>query len=118
MRFKNNPLFWLIVGGLATWRLTSILHEEEIAAPVRKAIGIVEYSDESPSYWTYPDTFIGKMFQCFWCLSVWVGGAITLLLHIFPRLSLPFALSSLAIGINYLMHSNDWIESTVEWDDD
>lgn len=99
MRFSKNPFFWGIAGFLAVWRITNIVQREEIAAPVRKAVGIMEIDNEDPDYWIYPDNFIGKVFHCFWCGSVWVGIAVTLLLILFPPLILPFALSAGAIII-------------------
>jgi hypothetical protein len=99
VKFKEKPSFWLIVAGLATWRLTSILHREQIAAPIRKQIGImpVAEDEDDPEYWIYPDNFIGKVFHCSWCLSVWVAGLNTILLFVFPVLLIPFALSTLVI---------------------
>lgn len=100
-KFKDNPFFWLLVAGLATWRITSILHREQIAAPVRKAVGIMPVSEDEddPMYWIYPETFLGKLFYCPWCLSVWVGAGVLLLLLVFPVLIIPFALSAITIGI-------------------
>lgn len=115
MRWKRSPLLWLIAGGLATWRLTSILHEEAIAAPVRKAIGIYETDEEQP-FWIYPDNFIGKLFYCFWCLSVWSGGIITILVLIFPPLILPLTFSALAIMVKRSLEKDQWIEEVIEDD--
>lgn len=88
-------LFWFIVGVLATWRITSILHHEEIAAPFRALLGVQE--DEGLT--SYPDTFLGHLIECFWCVSVWVAIGCTLILVWFPYLLLPFALSAGAIAI-------------------
>jgi len=54
--------------GLATWRLTSLLHTEDTFEWLRKRIGI-EHDEEG---WpvVYPDTESGKAFHCFWCLTV------------------------------------------------
>lgn len=98
MRFKSNPLFWFVAGFLAVWRITNIIQREEIAAPVRKAVGIVEPDGEDPEHWIYPDSFLGKLFYCFWCGSVWVATLITILILLFPPLILPFALSAAAIA--------------------
>ncbi len=86
---------WFIVAALATFRITSILHHEEIAAPFRKYFGGVLIAEE----WTYPDTFIGRLLGCFWCVSVWVGLFCSILVYIRPELLVPFALSTVAIGL-------------------
>lgn len=98
MKFKNNPFFWAIAGFLAVWRLTNIIQREEIAAPIRRSVGIIEPDGEDPDHWIFPDSFLGKVFYCFWCGSVWVSLFVTLLLLVFPPLILPFALSAGAIA--------------------
>lgn len=95
---KKNPFFWLIAGILATWRITNIVQREEIASPIRKAVGIYEPDGEDPEHWIYPDNFIGKVFFCFWCMSVWQATLVTLAIFIFPPLIIPFALSAGAIA--------------------
>lgn len=104
MSFKRNPFFWSVVGFLAVWRITNIIQREEIASPIRKAVGIVEPDGEEPDYWIYPDNFIGKLFHCFWCGSIWTAAAVTILLLVFPPLILPFALSAAAIAFK------QWLE--------
>lgn len=104
MKAKDNLFLWLIAGGLATWRITNILQKEEIASPIRKAAGIIEPDGENPDYWIYPEGFIGKVFHCMYCGSVWVGGAVTIIILLFPPLIIPFVLSALAIVIK------DWLE--------
>lgn len=103
---KKNPFFWMIAGILATWRITSILQREEIASPIRRAVGATTYEpdDGDPDHFIYADNFIGKVFYCFWCGSVWGGIAVTILLLIFPPLILPFALSAGAIAFKH------WLE--------
>jgi hypothetical protein len=103
MQFRKAPLFWSLVGFLAVWRITNIIQKEEIASPIRKAIGITEVN-EDPNYWLYPDNFIGKLFFCFWCGSMWVSAAVTGLMFIFPPLALPFAFSAGAIAFK------EWLE--------
>lgn len=103
MQFIKNPLIWSIVGMLAVWRITNIIQQEEIAEPLRRKLGVTESKDD-PDYRIYPDNFIGKVLECFWCGSVWVGGVVTITLFIFPPLLLPFALSAGAILVK------DWLE--------
>jgi hypothetical protein len=46
----------------------------------------------------YPNTMWGKLFECYWCLSVWVGILVTVIVVIdLWWLLLPFALSGGAI---------------------
>jgi hypothetical protein len=51
-----------VVAALATWRLTHLLAEEDGPADLvvhfRKLLG---------------DSFVGKMMDCFYCLSVWIA---------------------------------------------
>jgi len=76
---------------LATYRLTSIVYQEEIASFIRKYIG--GYDGIS-----YPESFRGKLFDCFWCLSVWVGIFCTLLWYVdLSVLLYPFSMSAGAI---------------------
>lgn len=89
----------LIVCALATWRLTNIIEQEEIGEPLRKIAG--EYENDLGGL-SYPDTFLGKLFGCFWCLSVWVGGIVTIMSEINLLLMYPFALSTLAIALREL----------------
>lgn len=127
MNFKDKPIFWLIVAGLATWRITSILHREKIAAPIRRAVGIVPFSEDrpedDPENWVYPANFIGDLFYCTWCLSMWVGGAVLGILLLFPIGLLPFGLSAIAIWLEQLKDFMEkqqqvWIEVEEEPYDD
>lgn len=106
MSFEHNPFFWLLVGGLAVWRITSIVQREGIFRWPRKLIGITE-NDEGPDSWLYPDNFLGAVFACFWCGSVWVAGLVVVILYVFPPALLPFALSAVAIGLQHLLDRHD-----------
>ena len=61
----------LIVGILATWRLTALLHYEDgpkgIFEKLRQRVRAFEEKDGKPV------TFLGGLLSCFWCLSVWTG---------------------------------------------
>lgn len=87
-----NPIVWIVVAALATWRITNIITSEKIFEPLRKGLGITDDIH-------YPDTFLGYLFSCFYCMSVWVGFVCTLLLIFFPYALLPFSLSALSILI-------------------
>lgn len=89
-------IFWLVVGSLAAWRLTNIAHWEKIFRPVRRLFDIRE---DDEGRFIYPDTFFGKLWSCFWCLSVWVSLGVTIVILVFPWVLLPFAISAVAIII-------------------
>jgi hypothetical protein len=58
----------LLLSGLATWRLSSLLHTEDAFEWLRKWIGIGNDAEGYPAI--YPETFWGNVFDCFWCLSL------------------------------------------------
>jgi len=93
--------------GLATWRLASLLHTEDAFAWLREWIGIS--TDEQKYPVLYPDTFWGKVFNCFWCLATVVAAPLTLLGLVLARRCVwwwPFvALASSAVAI--------WLEKQV-----
>jgi len=104
--------FWFVIALLATERITSIIYREKIAAKIRYLAG--ERIDSATGLEIFPfieTRFIGKLFNCFWCLSVWVGLFVTLIWFIFPYALLPFALSYLAMVLDE-MTINKWLEQT------
>lgn len=68
-------LVHLILGVLATYRLTSLFHREvgpfKMFVWIRERFGIVHDYLGFPH--GYPETMWGKLFECYWCLSVWCG---------------------------------------------
>lgn len=84
---------WLVVYALATYRVTSALFREKIGEGFRKLIGATETEDVI----LYPDTFLGELISCYWCLSFWVGVLLLPFLLFLPEFLLPFAASTLAI---------------------
>lgn len=112
LRALPEPLWlWLIIAGLAAWRITSILHHERIAEPVRKLIGVREIEPSANSTLSevsrfYPDTFLGQLFECFLCLSVWVGLIMLVVLVVFPLAMIPLAISALAIFAQMIIFEN------------
>ena len=101
---KIEEFVWL---GLATWRLASLLVNEkgpfDMFVRIRAGVGIVEMRlDDKPEVYTaVPDTFLGKLFDCVWCCSLWIGLALTVLYFFAPVITMwgtfPLALSALAI---------------------
>lgn len=94
----------IIVTGLATWRISHMLVNErgpfDSLTTVRELFGIKHDWYGKPVSW--PDNSI---FECVWCLSVWVGCVIAALPK---RLSVPFALSGVAVILEkYLVPRDD-----------
>lgn len=92
-----------VLGALAIWRLSSLLHRErgpfDIFYRLRVLIG-VKHSDGMLDD-VFPDTYLGQMFACIWCLSVNVAILWTAAYAIWPAgcrwASLPLALSALGL---------------------
>lgn len=93
----------LVIFGLATWRVSSLIVNEEgpfdIFLRIRKLAGIVH--DENGKPLMIPERFFSKLLSCVWCSSVWVGLFWTVVYCLFPGvaylLALPFVLSAAAI---------------------
>lgn len=91
----------LIIYGLATWRVASLLVEEsgpfDIFKKIRELTGITHDEDDLPLM--IPDRFFAQLFSCVWCTSVWVAVAYTLV-SLWKHgiyTALPFALSAVAV---------------------
>lgn len=80
---------WFIIVPLAAWRLTVLIHQDKIAAPIRRLFGEVVTEG---IIW-YPSTFLGELIQCFRCVSVWTSLITLGIYFLFPLLLLPLALS-------------------------
>lgn len=96
---------WLFVGVFAAHRITMILYEEHIAWPLRKLIGIDHIKNEKghKEPHAYPDTFLGKLFICPDCLSVYVGIGVIFVIYLFPYALIPFAVSNGVIILELLI---------------
>jgi len=95
-----DRLFEVLVLGLATWRLASLLANEygpfDVFARLRSFLGVVynEHSLPEGSNW------LAKGVICVLCNSVWIGTFWAALYFVWPDswwLALPFALSTVAI---------------------
>lgn len=73
----SDLLVMTVFLGLGSWRIASALATEDIGEWLRRWIGISTDVDKYPVI--YPDTFWGKLFGCFWCLSSVVALVVTLL---------------------------------------
>ena len=55
-------VYWLVLGVLATWRVTHFFQAEDgpwdVVVRLRRAVG---------------DGVLGRLLDCFYCLSVWVA---------------------------------------------
>ena len=83
----------LVLGTLVTWRITHLVNAEDgpwdVIVRIRRAAG---------------DGFLGKLLDCFYCLSVWVAAPFAVLLGETwrERLLLVPALSAAAIVVERL----------------
>lgn len=96
----SQPDLWLllILACAATWRVTYLLYWEvgpfKVVMHLRALTG-VKHRDDVPI--AYPD---GNVFECFWCLSIWMALPVTLLmLSPWWPVLIPFALSAVAIQV-------------------
>jgi hypothetical protein len=93
---------------LATWRISSLLVHEEgpfrIFERLRRRVGLMNDVE-------IPDGFLPGVLSCVWCASLWVGAGWALVWLLVPDvvqwLSLPFALSALAICFEKLVKNGD-----------
>jgi len=89
----------LIILGLATWRLTSIINQEKIFEGFRNLLGIrVEANTGLVIH--ERDNFLTNMVACFWCLSVWVAVGMFIVQYYIPEVPYIFAASSVALITN------------------
>jgi len=57
--------------GLSAWRVASLLHTEDAFEWLRGRLGIGHDQDGIPV--VYPETLAGRVFRCFWCLTLIVA---------------------------------------------
>lgn len=73
-----------VVVGLASWRLASLLVDEEgpghVFARLRAAVGIPAGPGE------LPDSLLAGILSCVWCASVWVAPVFWLASYPWPEL--------------------------------
>lgn len=91
----------LLIVGLACWRMSSMIVDEEgpwhVFLRVRDWVGVDDgYGGVYPD-----DEWYKKIFECIWCCSVWVGLGFAVSYYISPfftvLLSFPLAVSAFAI---------------------
>ena len=63
----------VIILGLTNWRISSMLYSEQMFDWLRRWLKIDQRGSDDWNDWIYPDNFWGKLFGCFWCLSLAVA---------------------------------------------
>jgi len=93
---------------LATWRLSAMIAYEvgpwRLFVRLRRLVGIEPDDAGRPAAWN-PDAFLAGLFVCLWCVSVWVGPALMVMVVVWPPaqwLLTPLALSAGAILVERL----------------
>lgn len=100
MGFLERPDNWAaaVMVFAAAWRLTHLLAYEvgpwRVLTHLRQATGVIHDEDGRPI--GYPED---NVFECFWCLSIWVAIVMVVLaLWAWPVVAV-LAISAFAIGI-------------------
>ena len=90
LKADGSDALELVVDALATFRLTRLVVEDEIAAPIREAVW---------KKYDVTDSKIGYLLTCPWCVSFWVGAGVVAAHQIAPDQWKPvarvFAMSAL-----------------------
>lgn len=100
-------LFSFVLFGLATWRITSLIVDEDgpfdMFVKFRSFIGV--YYDEYSQ--AQGRNVVARAFTCFWCASIWVSVVVALLAGYYSTLLEFFvsvlALSALAIVVSEIV---------------
>lgn len=90
----------IFILSIAVWRITHMVYEEKIFEVVRFRL----QAEIAEGVYTYPDTFIGNLFSCFWCISVWVSFVCTIMLLLYKPLLYPFVASAITMWVQTLWH--------------
>lgn len=72
-------LFELVLGGLATYRLSRLVVMDDITYPIRERI----WRKFSPD-----ETKFGYFFTCMWCFSIWTALLLVISSIIIPTITL------------------------------
>lgn len=105
----DNPFLFLIVCGLAVWRLSNMVLFEEgpfwIFVYIRNLTGSILHDDDNVPV-QYDVNFWGKLFSCIYCMSIWVAFFFCILAVISVEaaviVGLPFSLSAIAVIVDDL----------------
>lgn len=101
-----TELLRIIVGGVATWRVSHMLLYENgpfhIFRFIRIRLGVIYHHSEE----NYVVGYKYEITTCIWCLSMWVGLAVTLLQRWSPWavwLLLPHTFSAITVMLHRLL---------------
>lgn len=95
-----NDLTRITVGILATWRLTSLIVNED--GPFKVFARLHNWAN------IYSPNFLAGLLDCVWCTSVWVGtGVAVIVLSPVWFVLWPFALSAGAILLDEVVNASD-----------
>jgi hypothetical protein len=61
--------YWLILGVLATWRVTHLLNAED--GPWQLMVRLRQFAG---------DGFFGELLDCFYCLSLWIAAPLAIVI--------------------------------------
>lgn len=111
VRLISMSIPLLLILGFATWRISNLLVLEKgpfnVFVRIRELAGIIHDTQGEP--YQYPDNFLAELLSCVWCTSVWVGTAWAIAWLLWPevtvKVSVPFALSAIAIVIDKYLKS-------------
>ena len=92
---KNAQLYWLVLGVLAVWRVTHLLHAED--GPWDLLVGLRRLAG---------DRSWGGLLDCFYCLSLWVSVPVAVLVAA-SRAELPLLWLTLSAGAIFLERLTD-----------
>ena len=106
-QLSQTPLWLrLLIAALATWRLSSLLVNEggpgDVFHRMRDRFGAYVLGEDDR-----PQTNLGRLFACVWCLSVWAAVPVSML-AVTPLwvLLIPLALSAAAIALNEMIQNS------------
>jgi hypothetical protein len=91
----------MLLLAFANWRIAHLLASQEagpynILHRLRHFVGVRHSGND-----VHGTNEFAQLFTCVWCMSLWTGLLLTLLLYFYPKLTkqmiMPFALSGMAI---------------------
>jgi hypothetical protein len=88
-------LIEIIVSALAVFRFAELLAIDEITLPLRERLGVYDLGENGK-----PKTFIGKLFECPYCLAIWLSFICAL--YFDRSLTLPLTWFAIAGGQAFL----------------
>jgi len=75
LKADGDGVLTFAVDALTTFRLTRLIVEDEIAAPIREAVW---------KRYDVSDSKIGYLLTCPWCVSFWVGAGVVAARYVAP----------------------------------